>query len=255
MSKHFEKVLKALKTSDEVKALGFDKEEIKRLASDIDKKLNLEDDASDEDVDNAIEEAVDTAVPYLKMAQSTASRIVKKKLAKSKKDEDDEDEDDDDDDDHGDEDEDDDEDKKSLSKKSKKSKKHQSNSDDSETTKLLNAILKRMDKQDENIANLKKGNTEDKRRAKLEKILKDTGSFGKRYLRQFDKMTFEDDEEFEDFLEEVQDDLDETNQERANAGLEKLGIKTAPKGKKENQDEEEVESITDDELEKLADQL
>ena len=68
-------------------------------------------------------------------------------------------------------------------------------------------------------------------------------------------MRFDDDEAKEEFLEEVQEDLDETNQERANAGLEKLGIKTAPKGKTDNHDEEEVEEITDDELDKLADQL
>ena len=257
MSKHFEKVLKALKTSDEVKALGFDKDEIKRLASNIDKKLNLEDDASDEDVESAIDEAVENAIPYLKMAQSSASRIVKKKLAKSKKDEDD-DEDDDDDDDpvDDDDDEDDDDEPKGKSKKSKKSKKNrQTKSDDDDDVKsLLKTLLKKVEKQDETIANLRKGNTEDKRRSKLEKLLKDTGSFGKRYLRQFDKMNFEDDEEFDEFLEEVKDDLEETNQERANAGLDKLGIKVAPTSRKDDEDEQ-TEVVTDDELDALADQL
>ncbi len=257
MSKHFEKVLKALKTSDEVKALGFDKDEIKRLASNIDKKLNLEDDASDEDVESAIDEAVENAIPYLKMAQSSASRIVKKKLAKSKKDEDDdEDEDDDDDTVDDDDDEDDDDEPKGKSKKSKKSKKNrQTKSDDDDDVKsLLKTLLKKVEKQDETIANLRKGNTEDKRRSKLEKLLKDTGSFGKRYLRQFDKMNFEDDDEFEEFLEEVKDDLEETNQERANAGLDKLGIKVAPTSRKDDEDEQ-TEVVTDDELDALADQL
>ena len=259
MSKHFEKVLKALKTSDEVKALGFDKDEIKRLASNIDKKLNLEDDASDEDVESAIDEAVENAIPYLKMAQSSASRIVKKKLAKSKKDEDDDEDDDDDDEpvDDDDDEDDDDEPKGKKSKKSKKSKKNRqtkSDDDDDEVKSMLKTLLKKVEKQDETIANLRKGNTEDKRRSKLEKLLKDTGSFGKRYLRQFDKMNFEDDDEFEEFLEEVKDDLEETNQERANAGLDKLGIKVASTSKKDDEDEQ-TEVVTDDELDALADQL
>lgn len=261
MSKHFQKILKALKTSDDVKALGFDKDEIKRLASSIDKKLNLEDDASDEDVENAIEEAVDNALPYLKMAQSTASRIVKKKLAKVKKDEDDDDEDDDDDDGEGsDDDEDDDEPPVKKNKKAPKGSKKQNRTsksadDDDETKTLLKSILKKMDKQDEVIAKLKSGNVADKRRSKLEKLLKDTGTFGKRYLRQFDKMNFEDDDEFDEFLDEIKEDLEETNQERANAGLEKLGLKTNPEGKKDGGLEQEVEALSDDELKELADQL
>lgn len=263
MSKHFQKVLKALKTSDDVKALGFDRDEIKRLASDIDKKLDLKDDASDEEVENAIEEAVDQAIPYLKMAQSTASRIVKKKLSKPKKGEDDDDDDDDDDDEGGgsdddDEDDDDDEPNGKKAKKSKKSKKNRgskSDDDDDEVKSLLKSVLKKMEKQEETIASLRKGNVVDKRRAKLEKILKDTGKFGKRYMRQFEKMEFEDDDDFEEFLDDVKEDLEETNQERANAGLDKLGIKTAPEGKPGGQEEESTEVASDDEVDRLADQL
>ena len=259
MSKHFQKILKALKTSDDVKALGFDKEEIKRLASSIDKKLNLEEDASDEDVENAIEEAVENALPYLKMAQSTASRIVKKKLAKSKKDDDDDGDDDDDDDDEGSDDDDDDDEAngkkaKKAAKVTKKQSRTSKSDDDDETKSLLKSILKKMEKQDEVIAKLKTGNAADKRRAKLEKLVKDTGTFGKRYLRQFDKMSFEDDDEFEEFLDEIKEDLEETNQERANAGLEKLGLKTAPEGKKDGK-QDVVEPYKDDELKELADQL
>ena len=262
MSKHFQKVLKALKTSDDVKALGFDRDEIKRLASDIDKKLSLSDDASDEDVENAIDEAVENALPYLKMAQSTVSRIVKKKLAKSKKDEEGDDDDDDDDDEGGgsdDDDDDEDEDPKGkVTKKSKKQKKSRiskSDDDDDEVKSLLKSVLKKIEKQEETIASLRKGSVVDKRRAKLEKILKDTGTFGKRYLRRFEKMEFDDDDDFEEFLDEVMDDLEETNQERANAGLDKLGIKTAPEGKHGDQEDENQEVASDEEVDKLADLL
>ena len=117
---------------------------------------------------------------------------------------------------------------------------------------MLDSINKKLEKQDEVIANLRKGNTTDKRRAKLEKLLKDTGTFGKRTLRQFEKMDFEDDDEFEDFLDDVKKDLDEANQERANAGLAKLGAVPSPDG---GGNETKPEEITDKELDMLAEQL
>ena len=247
MSKHFQQLLKALKTSDEVKALGFNKEEIKSLASDMDKNLKIDENASDEDVESAIDEAVEHAIPFLKMAQKSSSRIVKKALEKKKEDDDD----DDDDDEPNDDDEPDGEEKPKDGKKTKKER-NRAESEDSEIKKMLTTIMKKMEKQDETIANLRKGNTTDKRRAKLEKLLKDTGTFGKRTLRQFDKMDFEDDDEFEDFLDDVKADLEEANQERANAGLAKLGaVPTPDKGGKEDKPEE----ITDNELDKLADML
>lgn len=246
MSKHFQKLLKALKTSDEVKALGFNKEEIQSLASDLDKNLSIEENASDEDVESAINEAVDKAIPFLKMAQKSSSRIVKKALEKKKE----EDEDDEDDEEPEDDDE-PEEDKKPKGKKSKKGS-QRTESDESDIKKLLETFMKKIEKQDELIASLQKGNKTDKRRAKLEKILKDTGTFGKRTLRQFEKMDFEDDEEFEEFLDGVKEDLEEANQERANAGLAKLGVLPSPDGKDK---EKPTEEITDKELDKLADML
>lgn len=245
MSKHFQKLLKALKTSDEVKALGFNKEEIQSLASDLDKNLSIEENASDEDVESAINEAVEKAIPFLKMAQKSSSRIVKKALEKKKEEDEEEDEEEPEDEDEP------EEDKKPKGKKSKKGS-HRSESDESDIKKLLEGFMKKLEKQDELIASLRKGNTTDKRRAKLEKILKDTGTFGKRTLRQFEKMDFEDDEEFEEFLDGVKEDLEEANQERANAGLAKLGVLPSPKGKDK---EKPTEEITDKELDKLADML
>lgn len=248
MSKQFQKILKMLKTSEDVKALGFDKEEIKRLASNLDKKLTLEEDASDEDVESAIEEAIDSAIPYLKLAQSTASRIVKKKLSQLKKEEE-ETEDEDEDDEPDDEVEDDE------PTKPKKPKKPQTKpKEDNELKSMLKTILRKVEKQDETIESLRTGNTRDKWRKKLEKAVENTGRFGKSKLRDFDRFQFKSEDEFEEFLDEVAEDLEETNQERANAGLEKLGLTTAPQRQKNDQGEK-VEVATDEEIDKLADDL
>ena len=61
MNKHFQKVLKKLKTSKDVKALGFSRSEIKGIAAKIADNLDVEDNASDEDVDGAIDEAISTS--------------------------------------------------------------------------------------------------------------------------------------------------------------------------------------------------
>ena len=245
MSKHFQKVMREVKTK--MKALGFSRKELESVASNIDDNLTIEDDASDEDIASAITEAVDAAMPYLKIAQKSASRQTKAALEAAKgKDDDDEDESDDDDDSE------DEEDEKTVEKQHKKRNRRQAKSENTEIMKLLEAMSKRMEKQDEVINALKQNNTSDKRKTRLEKVLKDTGSFGKRILRQFDKMKFDSDDDFNDFLDEVKEDLEEANQERANAGLAKLG--SVPKSEKKDK-EEKVEEITDAELDKLADML
>ena len=50
------------------KALGFNRKELEGLALKIDKNLELEEDASDEDVDAAIETAVEAALPFLEVS-------------------------------------------------------------------------------------------------------------------------------------------------------------------------------------------
>jgi hypothetical protein len=84
------------------------------------------------------------------------------------------------------------------------------------------------------------------RKSRLEELLKETGSFGQRTLKNFAKMKFENDEEFDDFFEEVEADLKAYNQERANDGLSKLG-KTPLVG---GGNKEEV--LSDDEVKALA---
>lgn len=73
------------------------------------------------------------------------------------------------------------------------------------------------------IAALKGEKVTTTRKEKLESLLKDAGTFGTRTLKSFNKMKFENDEEFEEFYSEVEEDLRSYNQERADAGLSSLG--------------------------------
>lgn len=70
---------------------------------------------------------------------------------------------------------------------------------------------------------MKRSKAADARRGRLEALLKDAGAFGRRTLRSLDRMTFDDDDDFEAFSREVEEDLRAYNQERADAGLGGLG--------------------------------
>ncbi len=229
-------ILKSLKTK--AKAFGFSKKELESVAESISGNLELEEDASDEDVNAAIEKAVDAVIPFLRVSQSAASRAIQAFKDAHPVDGNDGDEDDD----EGNE----PEPAPASSKKGqKKGNKNQTTTNDDDTPAWAKKLLERIDR-------IEGATTADKRQSRLEKLLKDTGSFGKRTLKAFSRMKFENDEEFEEFLEEVQSDLDELNQERANDGLSKLG--NVPKtGGKKDEHKDEVEPMTEDELKELAD--
>lgn len=266
--KYLQQVIKALKPK--VKRYGFERKDVESFAATIAKKLDIEEDASDEDVANAIENAIDDAIPYIEAAQKHSSRIVRRKLEAAREDDDDDDEDDDDDDD--DEDEDDDEPRGKKSKKSKKSKKggkksKKSKDEDDEDdedddddghndylSRQIKNLTKLVKSQNDEIAQLKQGKTVDRRRKRLEKVLENTGTFGKSVLRRFDKQEFDDEDDFEDFLDEVRNDLEELNKERKKSGLGKLGAPPSTKGSKsEDDDSQEEEPYTDEEIDSLID--
>lgn len=87
------------------------------------------------------------------------------------------------------------------------------------------------------------------RKAKLEALLKDTGTFGSRTLKSFSKMNFESDDDFEEFYSDVEEDLKNYNQERADAGLATLATPPAA-GSKGSGKQDEV--LTDKEVEDLV---
>lgn len=247
MNKRQRKVFTLLRTK--TKAIGLNRKELESLALRIDKNLELEEDASDEEVDAAVEEAIDAALPFLEVSQSMAQRSIQKSIQRFR------DKhgitDDDDDDDEPNDDGSDDDAKPDKRQREKGGKNRQASEVDSEIMKLIkeqNEVIKSLKGQ---IDSMQGETVAEKRRAKLKGLVKDTGTFGKSVMKQFDLMTFKDDDAFDDYLDEVQKDLDELNQERANEGLSKLG--TVPSGEERmNPESKKQEVLSDDAVIALA---
>lgn len=247
MNRHFRKVLEVLKTRKEIKALGFSRKEIKGIAAKVADKLDLEDDASDEDVTKAIDEEVNAAIDVLQFAQSAADRRFQQYKDSLGADDDDDDDDDDQDD----------EPVTPKGRKSPSSKKGKGKGDDDDTSiaaqlaKALSPLTETLNSLKGQVEELKSGKTADSRKSRLEAIVKDTGKFGERTMKSFARMSFKTEDEFEDYLDEVEADLEAENQERADKGLETLSKPAgAVPGKKVVPTDDEV--MSDEEVKELA---
>lgn len=249
MNERQRKVFTLLRTK--TKALGLNRKELESLALKIDKNLQLEEDASDEDVNAAIDEAIGAALPFLEVSQSVAQRSIQTALQRrqAQQDEDDDDEDDDPDDDGQGDGEGDRNNRQRGKGKKNRNPKH--NSEDSELMKLIKEQSDAIKSLKGQIETMQGDRVHDSRRTKLKKLVENTGTFGKSVLKQFDLMTFKDDDAFDDYLDDVQKDLDELNQERANAGLKKLGEVPAGKRNKSPEDKS-VDVLSDDDIIALA---
>lgn len=225
-----------LKTNKDIKALGFSRKELKGIAANVADKLKLEEDATDEDVSEAISSAIDDVLPLLKLTQSAVDRQVQDYKRSIEED------DDDDDDDK-------EPSRRSPSQKNPKSKKD-SDDADSATLAALKELTQVVTALQGEVNTLKTGNTTNSRRAKVEKLLTDTGKFGERQLRAFSRMSFKDEEEFEEYLEDLKEDIEVENQERADRGLGKLGNIPAPDKNQNNNKEDEL--MSDEDVKKLA---
>lgn len=214
-----------------VKAFGFTQKELQGIAAQIADNLNSEEDASDEDVNAEIEKSIEAVLPILKLGQSYANRVIND----SKKNGDEENDDDGNDDDGN-------EESGSKSQKSTKTKKEKSDDE----PKWFKTYRETMEKK---LSDLIGERTADKRKSKLEKLLKDTGKFGERMLKSYARMKFENDEDFDEFYSEVEEDLKSENQDRANKGLEKLG---APATGGSEKKDKKPEVLSDDEIKAVA---
>lgn len=242
MNKYYRKVLEALKTNRDIKALGFSRKELKGVAANVANKLQLKDDATDEEVSEGISDAIDDVLPLLQLTQSAADRQVSEyKNARPAPD--------DDPDLDGDPDLDDDPARRSPSRKGKKGKKD-SDDDDSATLTAIKELTKAVATLQGDVTALKSSNTTSSRTAKVRELLKDTGKFGERRLKSFSHMKFENEEEFEDYLDELKEDIEEENKERLEKGLEKLGRIPAPDTKPQPKEEDKL--MSDDEVKELA---
>lgn len=218
------------------KALGFSNDELEGIAADIANNLTFEEEASDDEINEKITEEVDSVIPFLKIAQKASNRIVSKYKSEKNLEE-------------GEEGNEGGEPKPEPKKKSPDTE----GKEQPEWVKTIMAQTQAVMKQNESLqsqmANLLAEKETDSRRSKLKAVLKDSGTFGKTVLKNFDKMKFETETEFEDFLEGVTDDLAEINQERANEGLGKLGASAALDAKKKS---EKPEALSEKEIEDLA---
>ena len=212
------------------KALGFNKDELEGIAADVANNFELDEEASDEDVNAEIEKQIDAVLPFLKIAQKSAQRTIQN--FKDSQDLDDDEVDDDDDDLAG---------NKKPIRKQKKEKEEQ-------VPAWAQALITQNKALQTEILGLKSERENDGRRSKLKALLKDKGTFGKTVLKNFDKMKFENESEFDDFYDGVVEDLAAIDQERANEGLGKLGAPAAQRKPKN----EEVEVIKGDEIDELA---
>lgn len=232
MKKRTKQVLVILKPKS--KALGFSREELEGIAADVANNLELDEEASDEDVNAEIEKQVNAVLPYLKIAQKTAQRTIQS--FKGSKGLDDDEVDDPDDDPAG--------NKKPIRKQKKEKEEEQ-------VPAWAQALITQNKALQTEILGLKSERESDGRRSKLKALLKDKGTFGKTVLKNFDKMKFENESEFDDFYDGVVEDLAAIDQERANEGLGKLGAPAAQRKPKE----EEVEVIKENEIDELAETM
>lgn len=219
------------------KALGFNSKELKGIAAKIADNLASEEDASDEDVDAEIDKEIEIALRYLSFGQSQANRL----LDEWKKNHPETDDDDDDDDDDT---------SKNQKRQAGSNKKNPQNKGNDDAPAWAQGLVQTVQTLNDELAALKGEKITTTRREKLESLLKDTGAFGTRTLKSFNKMKFENDEEFEEFYSEVEGDLKTYNQERADAGLSALGV--PPSG---GQGKSKEELLTDAEIDAIASNL
>jgi hypothetical protein len=215
------------------KALGFNAKELKGIAAKIADNLKSAEDASEEDVNAEIDEQIEAVLPYLTFGQSQANRLLdewKKKHPEAELD------------DELDDNIPDDTPKPASNKKNSKNK---GNEQDEEPAWFKSF----REQQEARFAALEGEKVSNLRKAKLEALLKDTGTFGSRTLKSFSKMSFESDDDFEEFYSDVEEDLKNYNQERADAGLATLSSPPAA-GSKGSGKQDEV--LTDKEVEDLV---
>ena len=208
------------------KALGFNARELKGIAAKIADNLKSAEDASEEDVNAEIDEQIEAVLPYLTFGQSQANRLLdewKKKHPEAELD------------DELDDNIPDDTPKPASNKKNSKNK---GNEQDEEPAWFKSF----REQQEARFAALEGEKVSNLRKAKLEALLKDTGTFGSRTLKSFSKMSFESDDDFEEFYSDVEEDLKNYNQERADAGLATLSSPPAAGSKRSEEHTSELQS-------------
>ena len=214
-----QQVLEHLKPK--VKAFGFNKKELMSVAAKIADNLTSAEDASEEDVNAEIDAQIDAVLPYLQVSQSFANRVIEENRRKN---------------------DDNETDGNASATETNPRNKGRNNEQEPAWFKAYRET------QEARIAALEGEKTLGARRSKLEALLKDTGTFGARIMKTFDRMKFDSDADYEEYYADVEADLKAYNQECANEGLSTLG--TPPKAGEGKQARTEV--LTDKEVDDLV---
>lgn len=252
MNKKTKLVLELLKTK--ASSLGFNKEELEGAANTIASNLGVDDDATDEALNAAADKAVAVYIPILELSQKNANRIIQKNKeerekaeaeAKRRAEE------------------------EAAAARAEEAARKAAEEASFQRTNGYDDLAKQLKEQSES---LKKREAEYKkqfeqldafrkeldlmkaervkatRESRLDELVKDAGVYGKRIKENYGLMTFKTDEDFDKFLDGVQDDIKAFNQERADKGLDKIRVP----GVGGSKEDEKQEAMTEAEIDALA---
>lgn len=225
------KVFLKLKTG--AQAFGYKRDELMSVAAHIADNLKLDENASEEDVEDAVDAAVSSCIPFLKYGQSMATRVINDSKLK---------------DDHDDDDDDDDDDDNNQKPSPKKSPKTTSTPKD-ETPAWVKELQKSVETLASQVETMKGEKVTTGRKERLSKLLADTGTYGEAALKNFERMSFKDDDDFDDYFTSVEEDLAKFKQQMADSGLAHL---TTPPTPKQDKPKGEDKVFTDEQLEEIA---
>lgn len=215
MNKRVQLVMQILKTK--AKSLGFNAAELKGVAEKIANNLTADDDADEDELKQESEIAVGVALPYLEMAQKNANRIIEENRKKHK------------------------------SKSESAAEEEDDDTDEKNTPGWAKAIAKKMEAMEMRLNGLAESGRASTRKQQLEAIVKDAGSYGKRILKDFEKRKFESDDEFNDYLEDITNDVDDYKTEMEQAGLKSMVHNSGGRHR-----ESESKELTDSEIDDIA---
>lgn len=186
-----------LRLKPKVTSLGFNEKELESVAKSIfDNNPNLQvDDVSDEDIDNVI----NSVIPILGVAQQNATRVIN--------------------------------DSKKQNQPQNQPDETQLKKSGSENPQDLSALISEAVKGaitplEEKISKLEGEKVRGTRASRLNEVVKGAGKFGEKILKDFTERTyktFENEEEFEAYLEETKKDVQDHIQDETNQNLNPLG--------------------------------
>lgn len=209
-----EQILKALKIK--FANLGFGDKAFEGVASYLAATVTEED---------KIETAINGVEPLLKSFQGDADKRVNDAIAKEKR-------------------------EKSTEKgdESKKDKQENKSSDDDPKDEVSKALLEQLKALSEKVSAMESGKTLESRKSVLEKKLEGLPEKVKtKFVKDFNRMSFQTDEDFNTYLTETEADIAEIKQDFSNQNLKTFGKPVIGGGKTEKEPaKEEVKSIVGD---------